>query len=530
MPAFGGEIVGGSARTGHLLRTAGLLERPAARRERTSVAILGAGISGLSAAWRLKRQGVDDFRLYELEGVPGGNARSGGNAVTRYPWAAHYIPAPVGRNPALEALLEEAGALVQRGPDGRPVWAEEALIREPEERLFLRGTWYEGLYPRAGASAADLADLRRFERAMHGYAMARDEVGRRAFAIPRRLSSPETIFTDLDRISMEEWMRREGYRGERIRWFVEYGTRDDFGSSLSETSAWAGIHYFAARLEGESLEDDPAPFLTWPEGNGRLVGVLAGSCPGKVTTGALVFDVEPGAPGATAGPGVVLRYLDVARDEVVAVEAEDAVFALPKFVASAVVAPFRRERPAFLSAFDYAPWLVANLTLRGRPAPAGFPLAWDNVLYAGKGLGYVVATHQTGNDYGPTVITYYNALAGEPSRTAREKLLSASWDDLSASVLADLAIAHPDLSSLVERLDVYLWGHAMARPSPGFTWGAPLREAARPVGRLRFAHADLSGLPLFEEAQDQGIRAAEAVLTRRGLHFDPLTSPGDDLP
>lgn len=529
MPHFDGEIVGGAADAGHLLRGSALeelLARPPARRERTGVAILGGGISGLSAAWRLARQGFDDYRVYELEPSAGGNARWGENPVSRYPWAAHYVPAPAGRNPALEALLDEAGAIAGRTADGRPTWAEEALVREPEERLFVKGSWYEGLYPRAGAAAADLVELRRFEKAMHLFAMARDAKGRRAFAIPRRLSSDETVFTDLDRLSMDEWLRREGYRGERIRWFVEYGTRDDFGSSLSQTSAWAGIHYFAARLVGESLEDDPAPFLTWAEGNGRIVQLLLKASPGRVLTGFLVFDVSPRAEagGGTGGAGVRIRALDVARNEVVEIEADDAVFALPKLVARSVVAPWRRDPPSFLAAFDYAPWLVANVTLKDRPGGAGFPLAWDNVLYASKGLGYVVATHQAGKDHGPTVLTYYNALAGEPSRGARERLLSATWTELSTSVLADLSTAHPELPGLVERLDVYRWGHAMARPAPGFAWGPALRAAGQPLGRLRFAHADLSGLPLLEEAQDQGVRAAEAILARRGISFSPLAA------
>ncbi|KUY74113.1 hypothetical protein WS46_25270 [Burkholderia sp. RF4-BP95] len=44
---------------------------------------------------------------------------------------------------------------------------------------------------------------------------------------------------------------------------------------------------------------------------------------------------------------------------------------------------------------ERAPWLVSNFLLDGMPAEeAGVPLAWDNVVYDGAGLGYVVSTHQ----------------------------------------------------------------------------------------------------------------------------------------
>lgn len=518
-PAYTGQVVGADVLRGHRIRTGELLPRPAARRESVGVAILGAGISGLSAAWTLARAGFTDYRLYELEDAPGGNARSGANAVSAYPWGAHYVPVPLYGNAALEELLSEVGALTGRTADGAPEWAEEMLCAEPEERLFFRGLWYEGLYPRAGASREDRAELARFEREMLRFAALRDGKGRRAFAIPRRLSSDDAEWTALDRVSMREWLTRSGFSGARLFWFAEYATRDDFGSSLDDTSAWAGIHYFASRLRGLAADgpfEEPAAFLTWPEGNGRLVAHLAKASAGRIVTGAVVFDVVPTAAGAT------LRWLDVPRNEVVEVSARHVVYALPRYTAAKVLAPWRERPPTFLASFEYAPWLVANLTLSGRPAERGFPLCWDNVLYDSRGLGYVVATHQSGPSYGPTVLTYYLVFAGEEPRRAREKLLSATWAELAEAVLADLARAHPDLPALVTNLDVFLWGHAMARPHPGFAWHPERAALERPVGRVRFAHADASGLPLFEEAQDAGVRAAEAILATDGERFRPL--------
>lgn len=518
-PPFGGSVVGADVLRGHKLRTGELLSRPAARRESVGVAILGAGISGLSAAWTLARAGFTDFRLYELEDDPGGNARSGRNDVSAFPWGAHYVPVPLYRNPALEKLLAEVGALAGRNADGEPEWAEEMLCAEPEERLFFRGLWYEGLYPRAGASREDRAELSRFEREMLRFASLRDAKRRRAFALPRRRSSDDAEWTALDRVSMREWLTRSGYSGARLFWFVEYATRDDFGSSLDDTSAWAGIHYFASRLRGTSPDgpfEQTAPFLTWPEGNGRLAKHLVAAAGGRIVTGAVVFDVVPRADGAT------LRWLDVPRNEVVEVSARHVVYALPRYTAAKVLAPWREAPPAFLRTFEYAPWLVANLTLTGRPADRGFPLSWDNVLYDSRGLGYVVATHQGGRSHGPTVLTYYLVFAGEEPRKAREKLLSATWSELATAALADLTRAHPDLPSLVTNVDVFLWGHAMARPHPGFVWHPDRAALEEPVGRVRFAHADASGLPLFEEAQDAGVRAAEAILAEDGERFTSL--------
>src|SRR5438445_364662 len=72
--AIVGAIVGGAHRRGHRLRE-GFRPRPEAT-EDVGVAILGAGVAGLSAAWAFERAGFRDYLVLELEDVPGGTARS----------------------------------------------------------------------------------------------------------------------------------------------------------------------------------------------------------------------------------------------------------------------------------------------------------------------------------------------------------------------------------------------------------------------------------------------------------------------
>jgi hypothetical protein len=46
-------------------------------------------------------------------------------------------------------------------------------------------------------------------------------------------------------------------------------------------------------------------------------------------------------------------------------------------------------------------------------------------------------------------------------------------------------------------------------------WSDSRAQLAAPLGRVRFAHTDLSGLALFEEAFDHGLRAARDVAAAR---------------
>jgi len=509
LPRIEGGIVGGNHLRGHRLRGAARV-RPAVAEE-VGIAILGAGIAGLSAAWALERAGVRDFVVLELEDAPGGTARSGTGPVTPYPWGAHYVPVPSAENRPLVAVLDEVGAISGRDAKGRPVWAEQVLCRDPQERLFHGAQWHEGLYPRDGASPEDSRQLGELEADMRRWARWRDAQGRRAFTIPRVHASDAAEVKALDQKSMAQYMDERGWTSPRLRWFVEYGCRDDFGATLAQTSAWAGVHYFAARLADDRPE--AAEFLTWPEGNGRLVAHLARVAGERVRLGMLATDLR------TTSDAVLVSYEDAAG-RAAALRARHVIFALPRFLAAHLIEAYRTSPPPSLRETQYGSWMVANLTLRDRPASRGFPFAWDNVLYDSPSLGYVVATHQSGRDQGPTVLTYYQPLLDDDPRRGRERLLRTPWAEWVENILADLVPAHPGIRDLVERVDVYLWGHAMVRPRPGFLWSEALASASLPLGRIHFAHTDLSGMALFEEAQYWGIHAAEAILRERGKVFE----------
>src|SRR6185436_240653 len=73
-PKVAGAILGASMDVGHLLQKVRGSE-PVGAAKRVSVAIVGAGPSGLSAAWRLSRLGVHDYVLFDLEDRAGGTSR-----------------------------------------------------------------------------------------------------------------------------------------------------------------------------------------------------------------------------------------------------------------------------------------------------------------------------------------------------------------------------------------------------------------------------------------------------------------------
>lgn len=508
-----GEVVGADVALGHVLRGDVPTGEASEPDERFPVVIVGGGMAGLAAAWRLSSDGRLPFVLLELETEPGGTSRSGQGEVSAFPWGAHYVPVPSPDNRALVRLLTEMDVI---DPDksaalGHPAGREDSLIVEPEERVFYRGRWHAGLLPHAAMSPQDVFDVHRFDKEIARWVAFRDGKGRRAFTLPTALGSDDAEVTALDRISMATWLDQRGFRSVPFRWWVDFACRDDYGCSIHDTSAWAGIFYFASRVAQPWHES--APFLTWPEGNGRLVHHLHSLVQRKVRCQQLVADIVPRAGDVRItvldGPSRTRRTL----------QAQQVILAIPRFVQNRVLRPWR-EKPPQGAAFETSPWLVANITLARRPADHGFVPAWDNVLYDSPSLGYVSATHQRGRRFGPTVWTYYYPLTDSDPRRARQKLLSATRSEWVEVILTDLSRAHPDIWDCVSRVDLMRWGHAMVRPTPGFVWSEARRRAAEPAfGRVHFAHTELSSVPLVEESLYYGVRSAEAVLE---AHFGDL--------
>ncbi|MBI4861810.1 MAG: NAD(P)-binding protein [Candidatus Riflebacteria bacterium] len=374
-----GSVVGTSCEPGHRLMTR--LPLPDTTVD-VKVLIVGGGASGLSAAWKLSRSGFSEFLLVDVEPRLGGTAACGRSEVIGFPWGAHYVPLPSRESGFVRELLNELGLIEGHRPDGEPIYSERHLCHSPQERIYHHGQWHEGLFPFVGATADDLTQYRAYQALMDRYRLRRDARGRPAFALPLERSGQEPEVLALDRISMREFMTRQGFTSRRLLWYVEYGCRDDYGGNLANVSAWAAIHYSAARPLGEDHQ-----VLTWPEGIGWIVGGLERRLAKHLKTGTLAFSVTP------ARPGVTVDCLDVATGRVTRYRAGQAILAVPKFIVARIAHGFD-ALPASAAGFTYAPWIVANLHVDQVPEGRGAPPCWDNVIYDSPGLGYVVATHQ----------------------------------------------------------------------------------------------------------------------------------------
>jgi monoamine oxidase len=531
-PTYSGQWVGANMQRGHRLRehlaTTKSAQWPApASKHRASVLVVGAGIAGLACARALMQAGIDDVHVLELEDAPGGNSRAQTLGGMACPLGAHYLPVPDENNPELLQWLYELQLC--RFEQDRWVFDERHLCHSPQERVHVPdeavgGYWFEGLLP--PAEALPQAQQAAMNHHVHLFSKLVRAQAANAFAIPTARAVFSAELQALDALTFAQWLDNQGITAPALRWYLDYCCRDDYGAGAAQVSAWAGLHYFASRhgfrAPGEAALIEEHPVLTWPQGNAWLTDRLAAPLQNRLHSARVVLQVDEEKQGVQ-----VLVWND-STAQVEHWSAPHVVLATPLFVAQRL---WRNPSPELASALTqavahavHAPWLVANVQLKSAlAAQGGAAPSWDNVVYGSPALGYVDAMHQNTRPHaGPTVLTSYWALGGDNLATLqqqRRELLNQPWSHWAANVVADLSRTHPDLPQKVQQVDLMRYGHAMSVPTPGVR--ARLAQAARaalastPTGRVHFAHSDLSGYSILEEAFFHGHQSGKKTAQRR---------------
>ncbi|WET04926.1 NAD(P)/FAD-dependent oxidoreductase [Flavobacterium sp. YJ01] len=465
--------------------------------------IVGGGISGLSAARQFHKKGISDFLMVELENHLGGNSSNGENKYSKYPLGAHYLPLPNFQDKELLHFLEEEKIILGYDSKGFPVFDELQLTFAPDERLFYKNNWQEGVVPKEGNSVSDDLEFDKFFKQMDVFRTGKGEDQKYLFDIPLYLSSSDQKTRALDKITMKKWFQENHFTSEPLYNYIDYCCKDDFGLGIEYVSAWAGIHYFAGRKQDCTPEKHDS-VLTWAEGNSRLANHLKKYTKDKSLKNHLVYEVK------TDGNKVIAKAFDDVNKTSIEIIADKVIMASPQFVNQYLI----QDRKTFTKDFHYTPWLLATLVVNDLFDNYSFPLSWDNVIYDAKGLGYVYDQHQTVNQVqDKKVITYYYSFSSADLKKTRKELYKKDKEYWKQFVLNDLKVAHPDIEEYAEDIEVFLLGHGMISPAPGFIFGEAKKQAKQNIERkIYFAHSDLSGISIFEEAFHQGINVVNEIV------------------
>lgn len=442
---------------------------------KTRTLVVGGGMAGVAAAYQLRHE---DWLLCELSEQLGGTSGAVNHQGLWLSQGAHYdlvYPGYFGERPL--RLLEEIGTVRYDGV--RDLWRfveEQYLVDWDGETRCLDGQTYRERMLRPGPA------LEHFERIIRPF------VGH--LKLPTVEIDP--AFHYLNELTFKQFLEREGVPlSPYFSQPIDYQMRDDWGGTMDEVSALAGVYYYASRPPGEAYNQIISP----PSGNYYFLDKIRQSLDDEqIKLQHLVKSIQPAKQGFRA------EVLDVKQQRKVSIMADRIVYAGQKHALKYVFPP---AYPLFAEQV-YTPWLVVSLVLHGDLLENSF---WQNeTLIPGSAyIGFVDSDQQ----YLPTdqkrVLTAYYCF-----RPQERKTLANIHQHQEALVCETIShINHyleQDIEPYIEHVYLKAMGHAMAIPKPGFL----LRGITAVPGYPQFGLAGVDGgrLPLMVEALDSGIMAA----------------------
>lgn len=438
---------------------------------KVDVCIVGGGLAGLTAAYKLR-----DANILLLEHQD----RIGGHAVRDrweniwYSGAAAYFVEP---EEPLDAFYEELKLPMKK-------------IHEPADSAILN--WN----PVTDTWGAGLAKLPYPQRVRDEFARAKKilvEMSESDDYPLMPIADTTEASKAFDKVSFADWMMKEQKFHPAVKAYVDLYCRSAFGApSSSSLSAFAGLNFYLSEFVDR---------YTFPGGNAQCAETLrdrideAGA--NRILSGAAVVQVEQSATGAK------VTYFD-RNGRPAAVEAKTVIMAAPKYVTRRIVRGLPADQDSAMGELKYGSYLVANV-LCSSPITQGSYDTWvDTAPFTDVIVADWVTRTPGEKRSGKQVLTVYHPLGYNHALL----LSDASYDLYRDAIVEHLGLFWPGAEAKVEDVKLYRWGHALCHAPAG--WYVNRSEiASRTFGRVVFGHSDNQGLPAFESALQEGMTAAE---------------------
>ncbi|MDI6854320.1 MAG: FAD-dependent oxidoreductase [Deltaproteobacteria bacterium] len=439
---------------------------PEGPREKVEVAVVGAGLAGLTAAYHLRDRQVV---VLEAETQAGGVCLSGSYQGVPYPAGSAYFYYPW--NDEWRKWYRDL-----------ELDTDAALVADPSSALYFRGEFFPDCFSERGLKKLPLSpqvmdELRRFAHDLAAWEAEWEPLG-----------SEGLIHPELDRFSFQHYLEKiRGLPPEATSLFAPY-CASCLGAGPETVSAWAALYFLMSEF---SPANRTAAF---PEGNARLIQALLKALP-----------AEPRVQQVAAGvrqekDAVQLLVFDAGQKRTYCLEAGAVILAVGKFAAQKLLSAEAGWSPEDFRFFRYSSYVVAALC---GPLSLEAP-GYENWVAEERAFTDFILAPRLVRDGGPRVMV---AFAPQPFPQGREALLHLSARKKGREILDTAIRLFPGLKNEVEEIRLYRFGHAQIVPYPGFL--TRLKQTFKHQhGRIILSSSDSEGLPCIEAAIIQGQKAA----------------------
>lgn len=457
---------------GHLVRSA--VQLPVSETLKMETLIVGAGISGLSAACSLKSI---DFLVCELDPTLGGTSGATNISGSLYSQGAHYdLAYPNNYGKEGLKLLEKLDIIEFNGQ--KNLWEfqdkQHLISSDNEERCYDNGKFRSAVLDNTELKQNFIALIKEYDN---------------QFPLPSTLINNK--LHHLDHITFFDYLNKYLPIDSHFIEAIDYQMLDDFGGTSNQISAMAGIHYYKCRPYYDNTKIE---LFSPQQGNYYFIEKMRSQIPtDNIKRNHLVFSIKKIGKKWHAD---VLDIKSMIRKEYIS---NSVIYAGQKHALKYV----HPESYTQFNDVTYAPWVVVNIELNDKDLKSS---KWQNDFLSPDGtfLGFVDSKIQNKNNN--RVLTAYYCFPDIHHYIIKD--FEASAESLVYETISNMSLYYEeDISKHVKQAYIKLLGHAMPIPKPGYL----TKPRVLSKDKLAFAGVDTGRLPLMFDALDSGIQAAKAI-------------------
>ncbi len=435
------------------------------------VVIVGGGVSGLAAAYRLQHY---DVLLLEKEPHWGGNAYATEYEGSTYCTGSAFLT----KDEYTYAFAKEIGL------NPLPVNSPDASVIRGE---LIPDMWGDGLnklpYPPLIREA-----FKKFRKEMLGIDV--EKRGRELFNLPF------SAFMKL-------------YPAEIKQWWDTYGP-SNWGATSDETAAGLAI----GELQEVVAESGANTRYTWAGGLGaitrKLAEILQPRFGERMRTSVTTVAV------AASKEDVQVTYIE--GGELKTVTAKAVIMAAPKFITRRIVDGLPDKQSEAMHKIRYIPYPVVNLIFDKPVFNHGYDTWCPGKIFTDIVVADWVIRHEPGYKQKYNILTCYTPMKEEDRGYLLNEIGARK---IAANVLNDFQSLMPGLNVDPIEVHIYRRGHPLYMSTPGlYTEVQPL--ARQPLDRVFFANTDSEGP---ESTTNKGILAAQRAVKQAEARLAGRSAP-----
>ncbi|MBB3697945.1 FAD-dependent oxidoreductase [Flammeovirga yaeyamensis] len=448
----------------------------------TDTIIIGGGIAGLSAAFAM---GEEDYHIFELSDRWGGTSSAEKYHQNYFAQGAHYdLSYPEKFGNEVIQTLEQLNIIHKEG-EVYHFKDKEYVIPQKDLMLCKYGNQYYNYV------LFNEEEATQFYQFLHQFD---DKI-----TLPSRLN--EASIQDLNHITFKDWLIQQGMEFSDVFWDgINYHMLDDYGTTIDEVSALAGISYYCNRPH----EDEWADVFSPPQGNAYFVDKFEQAIPKQKKhlnhiCRSISFDERNNQ--------FKIELIDFEKNEVQNVIANKVIYAAPKHTLKFTFSEVLNKTDYLMQTSG---WVVVNLVFKEGVEFLGGLWQNENLeTFDGEYLGFV--DNITQNKEGNRMLTAYYCFAHQQ----KEKLVDIQKTPnllvryTLEKIASFLDLKTTDITPKIEQSFVHLMGHAMPKVGVGYL-GTDL-NIDRKYKNFVFAGVDNGRLPFLVEAIDSGIVAVQEL-------------------